>query len=397
VLLTGTIPRADGVGVERRAAETLRALAALGRVRVVHVGGATSRAIVPDSMRALSSCWQSVRAPWWPDLGRWLRRLYLRAPRAPLPPAPLRAALERALRLEGSARVPLPPLARARHVHVFRLPLLPLAGQLGASVSLDLDDVESDTLGAIAELAAQQGDHGLAFGYRALAQAAGRFEARWLPTVARLGVCSHEDRARIQARFPHARVVVVPNVYRAHEPRARPDDRALRMLFVGALGYYPNVDAVRFAVDALLPRLRARSSQPLELHVVGRGLTRSLRRELARVPELHLHGDVSALGPLYARSHVALCPVRAGGGTRIKILEAFAHGVPVVATRAGAAGLEVAHGRELYLADEPDAFAEGVGACVADSEALVARARAFVLGHHQPRCFERALAELVGD
>lgn len=91
------------------------------------------------------------------------------------------------------------------------------------------------------------------------------------------------------------------------------------------------------------------------------------------------------LTPVYAATDAAIVPLRAGGGTRIKILEAFAHGVPVVSTPAGAEGLDIADGRELLLGADAETF---VGACVrlAQDSSLGARlstvARAFVAAHH---------------
>src|SRR5690606_15677453 len=152
----------------------------------------------------------------------------------------------------------------------------------------------------------------------------------------------------------------------------------------GALAYYPNVDALRFMVREVLPRLRTLLPIKVELHVVGRGMSPALRRELASSAEVTSHGAVESLSPLYARSDVAVCPIRAGGGTRIKLLEAMAHGVPVVTTRMGAAGLAVAHGKELLMADDAASFASAVAElrCRARARELATAARAFVLVHH---------------
>lgn len=407
VLLTGTIPNAAGVGVEQRAAQTLHALERLGRVHIVYCGEGASRAMVHQLRAATRGSCVHVPPAARIDLGRWLRRLYLRAPRLPAPPTAVRGVLARAVGLEGRApatlRLPARLLRRADYVHVFRLSLAPLAaawlGQKGVRVAVDLDDLESETLDAIAALAEGAGERGLAWTYTAMAEAARRFEQHWLARVDRLGVCSEADRVALRARRPDACIAVLPNVLDATRVRqVRPQPGMQReLLFVGALGYYPNIDAIRFLVTEILPRLRATSGR-FALHIAGRGAGRALRRMLAGVPDVLLHGSVPDLAPLYARAHVALCPVRAGGGTRIKILEAFAHGVPVVATRAGAAGLEVAHARELLLADDPGAFAEAIVALGSPpvATALSERARAFVVGHHDPRHFAAGICELAG-
>lgn len=80
-------------------------------------------------------------------------------------------------------------------------------------------------------------------------------------------------------------------------------------------------------------------------------------RALAALADVSVHAGPADLAPLYADAAVAVVPIRAGGGSRIKILETFAHGVPVVSTSIGAAGLGVIPGRHLLIADRPEDFA----------------------------------------
>ena len=331
----------------------------------------------------------------------------MRAPRCPPPPGILRRLAETHLVLEGAApddaQLPAELVRRAGYVHAFRLGLVPLArawrDHTHVRVGVDLDDLESDTLSAIGQLASAERDHGLAWAFDALARAAQRFEREWLPRLSRVAVCSERDRRMLRARMPDAHLTVLPNVF---EPPSTPplrqlDARMARLIFVGALGYYPNVDAVRFCATEVLPRVRVRSSRPVELHIVGRGSTRALRRALRGVPNLVLHRAVDDLAPLYAQSHVALCPIRAGGGTRIKILEAFARGVPVVSSTTGAAGLDITHGQELLLADDAESFAEAVLQVLGPLGGQIAeRARHFVRVHHAEDRFGAALRELAG-
>jgi len=84
-------------------------------------------------------------------------------------------------------------------------------------------------------------------------------------------------------------------------------------------------------------------------------------RALADQPGVTVLANPPEIAPLYAKARAAVVPLRAGGGTRIKILEAFAHGVPVISTPLGAEGLDVEAGRHLVVADTPEAFA---AACI---------------------------------
>ena len=95
----------------------------------------------------------------------------------------------------------------------------------------------------------------------------------------------------------------------------------------------------------------------------------------------------------YSNASVALAPIRAGGGTRIKILEAMAHGVPVVSTVLGAEGLEVTPGENILLADDASGFAECVLRLVGDAglaRAIGLGGRRFVERHHGPTAFAAA-------
>lgn len=406
VLVTGTLPNARGIGIEQRAAHTLTALAKLGRVHVVYFGPRPSPQIVPESLRAMCASWTELFDRGHLDLARWLRRLYVRLPGIPAPPAAIRSWLEPRLELEGHApRLTLPRdvPATANYVHVFRLGLAPLAATFlrmtSARVCIDVDDVESETLSLLAERAERAREHGLAWTFAAMANAARRFEQTWLPRASCIAVCSERDRTRMQARFAQAQVNVLPNVFAtpAQPPKRVRDAARLQLLFVGALSYYPNIDALRFLVRDVLPHLRSQAGRPVTLHVVGRGGTRALRTELSRVPEVVLHGAVVDLAAFYAGADVAVCPIRAGGGTRIKILEAFAYGVPVVATAMGADGLAVTQGRELLLAEDAQAFARAICRAGSDSygSLLSDGARSFVLGHHSEARFHDAVREMA--
>jgi glycosyltransferase involved in cell wall biosynthesis len=145
------------------------------------------------------------------------------------------------------------------------------------------------------------------------------------------------------------------------EPAARPErrDGPFTFLFVGNLDYYPNGDAVRWFAREVLPALQERAPASFRVVVVGNGDT---------PPKLEHAGAVADVGPCYAAADVAIVPLRAGGGTRIKILEAFAHGVPVVSTPIGAEGLEAAGGEHLLLGGDAEAFARGCAELMASPE-----------------------------
>jgi glycosyltransferase involved in cell wall biosynthesis len=165
------------------------------------------------------------------------------------------------------------------------------------------------------------------------------------------------------------------------------------MLFIGALSYAPNQDAVRWFLAEILPALRA--ATPCELLVAGRHAPESLRALLASSPGVVFLGPVEYAASAYQDAHLVVAPLRAGGGTRLKILEAFALGRPVVATPLAAEGLEITPGRHALLADRAADFAAACAKLAADADlrrALAAQAREWIAARHSPSALAAPLA-----
>ena len=181
-------------------------------------------------------------------------------------------------------------------------------------------------------------------------------ERRIARTVASVVVCSEVDRARLGV----AAGAVVPNAYEPGEVPSSSDvpKGPLTVVFVGLFVYEPNRDAARRLVREILPRLR-RAEPVAQVRLVGRDA--GLLDDLRDVPGVTVVGEVADVGPELARADIVAVTLRFGSGTRVKLLEAFAHGRPVVSTRLGAEGLDVSDGEHLLLADDAEAFA---GACL---------------------------------
>ena len=127
------------------------------------------------------------------------------------------------------------------------------------------------------------------------------------------------------------------------------------LLYNGSVTYGPNKDAVRWFVEEILPRVQ--KSVP-EAKLVVTGKVPDDCRDLAQVPGVCLTGYLDSLDDVLSTATVCVVPLRAGGGTRLKILEAWASGVPVVSTSVGAAGLDGARdGIHLVLAEDAESFA----------------------------------------
>ena len=132
-------------------------------------------------------------------------------------------------------------------------------------------------------------------------------------------------------------------------------DMGNTLAFVGTFGYEPNRDGARYFAERILPRIRA-SVPDARLVLVGE----MAPAELAMVPGVSLTGEVPDVRPYLEQASVVVVPLRAGSGTRIKILDALAAGKAVVTTSIGMEGLRVEHGRHVLIADSPEDFAEAV-------------------------------------
>jgi glycosyltransferase involved in cell wall biosynthesis len=170
-------------------------------------------------------------------------------------------------------------------------------------------------------------------------------------------VCSELDRKRATSIASSANLVVVPNAVSI--PATFPLPREPTALYLGTYWYPPNVQAAEFLIRAVWPRVRA-SVPGAQLLIAGHPPDRI--PSFATAPAgVQFLGFVDDLPALYRKTRLVCCPVRVGGGTRIKILEAAAFGRPVVSTTIGAEGIEFQDGHELFLRDDATAFAD---ACI---------------------------------
>jgi glycosyltransferase involved in cell wall biosynthesis len=222
--------------------------------------------------------------------------------------------------------------------------------RLGPTV-VDLDDLEDRKIRS--RLAVGDAGHTLrAAQARMNATRWSRLQRSVADVVDRVALCSELDAARSGL----ANVALVPNGYDAP---AHPVGRVEvgdppSLLLAGNYFYPPNADAAAHLVSAILPRIRERDDG-VTLRLVGEA--NDSVAGLHRPPEVTVVGRVDAMEPELARADLVVVPVRYGSGTRVKILEAAAHRIPVVSTTLGAEGLGFEDGRHLLVADDPGGFA----------------------------------------
>lgn len=224
-----------------------------------------------------------------------------------------------------------------------------VVAETGVPVILDHQNVEADLAEETAALAAPA-PHVMV--RRLAAERTAIREAALVASVDRVWTVSERDAVRLQDRYPEtAAVDVLPNVVDELplDPLAPSERGSPLVLYPGALGYPPNADAARWLVHDWWPLVRPELDQP-RLVIAGSDPPAWLR-DLDDA-QVEVTGMVDDLDPWFRRATLLPVPLRAGGGTRLKVLEALAHRVPVISTSKGCEGLDVVDGTHLLLADD---------------------------------------------
>ncbi len=204
----------------------------------------------------------------------------------------------------------------------------------------------------------------------------------------RLGSLMVDELPAIRDKIVYFPVFVEPARSRAAPERAGP-----RLLYVGTVHYPPNFLGLKWFLNECWPLVRQRVPEA-RFDVVGRG-----GEALLPVPDgVTIHHYVDSLDPYYQQAAVFVVPLFSGSGIRLKILDALSHGVPVVSTRAGYAGLEVTEGDELLVADDAPGFAGHVCRLLeypAERRRLAESGLAFIEQNHSPALAAQAINDMI--
>ena len=254
----------------------------------------------------------------------------------------------------------------------------PVAPGKGPAFLLDEHNIEYD----VVRQTARAGGSALRRAYSAINWRKMHSEERraW----ARLDGCtltSARDQGMLLEDAPETRTAVVPNGVDLDffRPRREPETRRpTSLLFFGAIDYHPNTDGLLFFLREVWPLLSSRTPR-VHLSIVGRRPPEVITA--ARSADVEITGAVDDLRPYLERASVVIAPLRMGGGTRLKIIEAMSMGKAVVSTSLGAEGLDVVPERDLLIADDAERFAAQIGRLLDDpgrAERIGAAARRLV-------------------
>ena len=192
-----------------------------------------------------------------------------------------------------------------------------------------------------------------------------RYERVLSPKFDAVTCTSDIDAAVFQQHCTENAIEIIPNgVDITHY---RPDfttEAPAHLIYIGSMDWYPNEDAVAFFADEVLPRIQERVPD-VAFSIVG-GNPSARVQKLAERDGIIVTGRVPEIKPYFAEATVFVVPLRIGSGTRLKILEALAMGKAIVSTTVGAEGLDLKDGAEIFIADEPTAFADAVTRLLTD-------------------------------
>lgn len=282
-------------------------------------------------------------------------------------------SLEERLKRLAAREKPSWVIAQSYHV-------APAARAAGAPVWVDFHNVDSRIWRRLGETASSPAPRRFA---RSQAPRVERFERAILGEAAGLSCVSEIDAAVLRDLDPRATPLVVPNgVDLARYALRTGTPRGEVVLFVGDLTWVPNAEGIRWFRREVWPAIK-RLRPEARAEILGRGSER-LQKEGDVSNDFVFLGAGGDTRPAWQRAAVAIVPLFSGGGTRLKILEAAACGVPVVATSVGAEGLSFGPD-EVLVRDDPAGFAEAVAQLLADPEKArrqTAAARARVEREH---------------
>jgi polysaccharide biosynthesis protein PslH len=215
--------------------------------------------------------------------------------------------------------------------------------------------------------------------------------------------CSENDRSGLRRLHPRLPLFVVPNTVDtdcfSSYPNQSPEKGAPVVLFQGGMDWYPNRDAVDYFAQSILPLVRSECPN-VKFVVAGRNPPIHFVERYHKDGGIEFTGTVPDMRPYLSMAAVVVVPLRLGGGTRIKILEAGAAGKAVVSTRVGAEGLSLEHGKDILLADHPSEFAYAVIEMLRDAarrQTIGSAARAVVFERYSQTALERSLAAVISS
>jgi len=271
----------------------------------------------------------------------------------------------------------------------------------GARFYQDVDDIESITRIRIARLYREHGKLCEAD----LCEAESAFylalETSIVSRSCMSFVSSEIDRQKFCRRTGGTNIAVLPNVYPTVRVKTRQSvNGAFTFLFIGSFGYFPNHDAAVWLCENVIPKVVASSTISVSFRFVGAASSHELKGIIKATQGAEFIGPTPDIESAYSGVNAVVVPIRAGGGTRIKLLEAFSFGVPAVSTTMGMEGIDCEPEVHILLADTSEKFAAQCLRLIESSElrrSLCEAGRELLDRKYQPGMINQCLNQLPAE
>jgi glycosyltransferase involved in cell wall biosynthesis len=222
-----------------------------------------------------------------------------------------------------------------------------------AHIAIDIDEVNSVRVSSIANLMRKNGLYGSSYklipeivGYRML-------ESVILNEIGTVIVSTEKERRLFEKISAFRPCEVFENKFPRKKLIGHGGGTVFRFLFVGNSVHYPNRDAIEMIIKDILPEIRKRSSNKFKIVIIGGELDKVNTSIMNQCIEIEYLSDTDSLDEIYQRCDAALIPLRSGGGSSLKLLEAMANKKAVISTTIGARGFKLKHGRDCLISDDP--------------------------------------------
>ena len=283
-------------------------------------------------------------------------------------------------------------------VHIGRSYLAPCLSVLPDRIActLDLDEDDLTSFLSQAHTARRDGDIHKAEWLEQEGRACDSLIRRLAPSFKLIFVASDREAILLRQRHAHLHPILAENGVGIPRYNQRLDDGET-LLFAGALSYAPNAEGITWFARTVLPRLRSRNGAPCRVLIAGAQPPGAIRAVHCR-SRIHFLGHVPDLGALYRRSALALAPLHAGGGTRIKLLEAASYGVASVSTSLASQGIGWPEGLSGWTADSAGEFASACHEALShapERQLRGTRSRSWVRRHHNRALLSARIARIV--
>ncbi|MCC5908544.1 MAG: glycosyltransferase family 4 protein [Balneolaceae bacterium] len=245
----------------------------------------------------------------------------------------------------------------------FRLVNIPagffLFRQLNCSeLWLDLDEVDSDVKRQISTLQFCNGDIRQAMRMRLESQLYRVQEWLNLNRFQKIFVTTAAEKQKLRKIYSIEKSEIFENKLAIRRTDCKNPGRPFRFLFVGNSGYYPNYDAISFIADEVIPSVREKTTIPFKCTILGGGDNNKLLEKVRSADEIEYIYDLDDLTELYDNTDAVLIPLRAGGGSSFKLIEAMSFSKPIVATPVGVRGFNLNPDQEVLIGTTADELAE---------------------------------------